>query len=53
LIFGDATDLHAGNHMFHAHARPRQVTIVPFLARRQFPALGLFFGCRCARTSGA
>jgi hypothetical protein len=39
--------------MFHAHPRPRQVAIVPFLARRQFRVLGLFFGCRCTRTAGA
>ena len=53
LIFGDATDLHASHRMLHAYPRPRQVAIVPFLARLQFRVLGLFLGCRCSRTAGA
>ena len=52
-IFGDATDLHSGNGMFHADPRPRQVASVPFFARLQVPVLRLFFGWRCARTAGA
>lgn len=53
LILGDATDLDAGYRMFDAHARPRQMAIVPFLSRRQWVLLGLFLGCRCWRTLGA
>ena len=53
LIFGDATNFHSGDGMLHAHARPGQVAIVPFLGRRQRVLLGLFFGCRCWRTLGA
>ncbi len=53
LIFGDATDLHARDRMLHAYPRPRQVAIVPLLARLQFRILGFFFGCRCTRTAGA
>ena len=53
LVFGNATDLHSGNRMLHAHAGASQVAIVPFLARLQFCILGLFFGWRCARTAGA
>jgi len=53
LILGDATDLYAGDRVLDAHARPRQMAIVPFLSRRQRVLLGLFFGCRCTRTAGA
>jgi hypothetical protein len=53
LILGDATDLDAGDRMFDAHARPRQMAIVPFLGRRQRVLLGFFFGCRCVCTLGA
>lgn len=52
-VFGNATDFHAGNRMLHAHPHPGQATIVPFLARFQLRVLGLFFGWRCAFTSGA
>ena len=44
LIFGDATDLDSCHRMLHPDPRPRQMAIVPFLARRQFRVLGLFFG---------
>ena len=53
LILGDATDFDAGYRMFDAHARPRQMAIVPFLGRCQRVLLGLFFGCKCWRTQGA
>ncbi len=53
LVFGDATDLDPSHSMLHAHARSRQVAIVPFLTGPQLRVLGLFFGCRCSRTAGA
>jgi len=53
LVFGNPTNLDASDRMLHADARPRQMAIVPFLARLQWRVLGLFFGCRCSRTAGA
>jgi hypothetical protein len=53
LVFGNPTDLDPSDRMLHAHARPRQMAIVSFLARLQLRVLGLFFGCRCSRTAGA
>jgi hypothetical protein len=53
LVFSDATDFHSSHRMLDAHARPRQMAIVPFLGRCQRMLLGLFFGCRCVRTLGA
>jgi hypothetical protein len=50
LIFGNATDLDPGDGMFHPHADPRQLPVVPFLAGRQWRLLGLFFGWRGSRT---
>ncbi len=44
LIFGDATDLDSRDRVLHPHSRPRQVAIVPFLARRQLRVLGFFLG---------
>jgi hypothetical protein len=52
LVFSNATDFHARHGVLHADPRARQVAIVPLLARRQFRALGLFFGCRWTRTLG-
>jgi hypothetical protein len=34
LVFGNPTDLDAGNCMLHPDTRPRQFTIVALLARR-------------------
>ena len=53
LILGDATDFYARDGVLDAHARSRQMAIVPFLGRRQRVLLGLFFGCKCWRTPGA
>jgi hypothetical protein len=53
LILGDATDFYSSDRVFDAHARSRQMAIVPFLGRCQRVLLGFFFGCRCARTLGA
>ena len=53
LILGNTTDFHSGDSMLNAHACPGQVAIMPLLGWRQRVLLGLFFGCRCARTRGA
>ncbi len=51
-VFGNPTNLDAGNGMLDSDTRARQGAIVALLARRQFRPLGLFFGCRCSRTRG-
>jgi len=53
LILGAATDFDSSDRVLDAHACSRQMAIVPFLGWRQRVLLGLFFGCRCARTLGA
>ena len=53
LILGDATNFYSRNSVLDANPRPRQMAIVALLGWRQRVLLGLFFGCRCARTLGA
>ena len=52
LVFGNATNLDPGNRMLYTHPHPGELPVVAFLARRQFPVLGLFFGCKLCPTRG-